>query len=125
MTQGRIHANLPSRDFDATAAFYERLGFDVTYRGGDWMAMARDGMVIEFFPHPELVPEDSWFSACLWHSDIDMVFEEWSNLGISTEAPGFPRISGKPFVLDGPLRLFCVHDPDGSLWRVLEQEGET
>ena len=33
----RITANLPSRDFAATIAFYGKLGFGVRFQGPDWL----------------------------------------------------------------------------------------
>ena len=61
----RVTANLPSRDFDATVAFYGRMGFSVAYRDDHWMILTRAGLEIEFFPHPEVDPYYSWFSACV------------------------------------------------------------
>lgn len=46
--------NLPSRDFDATVAFYERLGFRLRFRDTGWMILEREGLVLEFLRHPEL-----------------------------------------------------------------------
>ena len=115
-----ITANLPARNFDETEQFYARLGFERLYRGDNWMIMARDGMWIEFFPHPELKPEDSWFSACLRLPTIDAIHAEWLALGLSTGNEGFPRIAATAFTLEGAPRMFTLLDVNGSLWRVLE-----
>jgi catechol 2,3-dioxygenase-like lactoylglutathione lyase family enzyme len=119
MNHDRITANLPSKDFEATEAFYNRLGFATDYRGDGWMILSRDGMAVEFFPHPELDPKESWFSASMRLSAIDALHAEWSALGIAKDGGSFPRI-GSPFVLEGAPRMFTLHDSDGSLWRVLE-----
>ncbi|MFT5199824.1 MAG: catechol 2,3-dioxygenase-like lactoylglutathione lyase family enzyme [Planctomycetota bacterium] len=119
MNHDRITANLPSRDFEATEAFYARLGFATEYRGDGWMILNRDGMHVEFFPHPELNPKESWFSASMRLCEIDALHAEWSALGIAKDGPDFPRI-GSPIVLDGSPRMFTLLDPDGSLWRVME-----
>lgn len=62
--------NLPSRDFDATVAFYERLGFRLRFRDTGWMILEREGLVLEFLRHPELDPLTSWFSCCLRLDDL-------------------------------------------------------
>lgn len=66
----RITANLPSRDFAATAAFYARLGFEVAYRDDGWMIVERG--------HAALVPQESCFSACVRVRDLDGLFAQWS-----------------------------------------------
>ncbi|WP_371226595.1 bleomycin resistance protein [Roseovarius sp. 2305UL8-3] len=115
-----ITANLPARDFGETQAFYHRLGFETLYRGDNWMIMTWHGHWLEFFPHPDLDPADSWFSACLRIADIDALHMEWAKLGLIVKE-GFPRLGDSPFELGGDVpRMFTLHDPNGSLWRVLE-----
>lgn len=48
--------NLPSRDFDSTAAFYERLGFGIVFRDAGWMILQRGDLMLEFFAHPGRPP---------------------------------------------------------------------
>ncbi|WP_324753568.1 bleomycin resistance protein [Roseovarius sp. Pro17] len=125
MTSDRITANLPSRDFDITEQFYGTLGFQTVYRGERWMILARKGMEVEFFPHPDLDASGSWFSACMRLNDIDAVQAEWLDKGIATQGDAFPRMGAAPIVLGGDApRMFTLHDPDGSLWRVLDN-GDT
>ncbi|GHL45048.1 hypothetical protein ECZU28_50430 [Escherichia coli] len=50
--------NLPSRDFDSTAAFYERLGFGIVFRDAGWMILQRGDLMLEFFAHPGLDPRE-------------------------------------------------------------------
>ena len=121
MTSGRITANLPSRDFDSTEAFYARLGFAQVFRNASWMILTRNGMQVEFFPHPDLKPSESWFSACLRINDIDALHDGWSRPGLSTDETAMPRLTA-PFLLPDGLRMFALVDPDGSLWRVIETE---
>lgn len=111
--------NLPSRDFDATAAFWGRLGFKITYRDAGWMILARDKMVVEFFPHPDLQPAQSWFSACLRVDQLDAWHQEWLALGLPGDDGGIPRLTD---ILHRPPvpRMFALIDPDGSLIRVLQ-----
>lgn len=116
----RATPNLPSRDFDATEAFYARLGFERRYRDAGWMILSRGAAVVEFFPHPRLAAGQSWFSACLRAPEIEPLFAEWSDLGLSRNPRDIPRLTGIERVgRDGP-RLFALVDPDGSLWRVIE-----
>jgi len=66
-----ITANLPAKDFDETETFYRRLGFQVGFRDEGWMIISRGPLEIEFFPHPDLNPWESWFSACVRVDDVD------------------------------------------------------
>jgi catechol 2,3-dioxygenase-like lactoylglutathione lyase family enzyme len=117
----RITANLPSRDFAATIAFYGRLGFAVEYHGADWLILSRGPLELEFFSHPEILPAESWFSACLRCDDPDSLLAEWRALGLPSDQGAIPRLTdmSKP---DHAPRLFALVDPDGSLLRVLENE---
>ncbi|MAY86986.1 MAG: bleomycin resistance protein [Pseudooceanicola sp.] len=121
MTHARITANLPSRDFDRTEAFYHRLGFETRFRNDGWMILALGETQIEFFPHPELVVQDSWFSACLRCGDIDALHAQFSKANLPTDDHSIPRLTS-PFELDDAPRMFALIDEDGSLWRVLEDE---
>lgn len=119
MTTGKITANLPSRDFERTETFYHALGFQTIYRGDGWMILALDGMMIEFFPHPDLNPKDSWFSASLRLPDIDAQHSQWTALDHWTQNDA-PRLTEAMQAKDDAPRMFAMIDPDGSLWRVME-----
>lgn len=58
-------ANLPARSFHETASFYGALGFSVVFRNEGWTILHRGDLEIELFPHPDLDPTTSWFSACV------------------------------------------------------------
>jgi hypothetical protein len=119
MTTGKITANLPSRDFGRTETFYHALGFQTIYRGDGWMIVDLNGMRVEFFPHPDLKPKDSWFSASLRLPGIDTQHSQWSALDHWTQnAP--PRLIQPMQAKDDAPRMFAMIDPDGSLWRVME-----
>lgn len=118
----RVTANLPSRDFDQTVAFYGRLGFAVAYRDAGWLILARDTLMLEFFPHPELDPYASWFSACLRLDDPDKMLAEWQNLGLSSDHRAIPRLTGFVPASGGAPRMFALIDPDGSLLRVIDNQ---
>lgn len=119
MASDRITANLPSRDFDRTAEFYAMLGFDTAFRDDGWMILARGAMELEFFPHTELDPAASWFSACIRVDDPDALQIEWSALDLPPDPMGRPR--AMTFVGgDGAPRFFPLIDADGSLLRCLD-----
>lgn len=115
----RVTANLPARDFDATEAFYGRMGFATKYRDESWMILTRGPMELEFFPHPELDPFASWFSACIRVDDLDGLYREWTGLDLPDDPRSIPRITP---IMDRPPvpRMFALIDADGSLLRVLD-----
>ncbi|MBU6372089.1 MAG: VOC family protein [Alphaproteobacteria bacterium] len=111
-----VTANLPARDFDETVAFYERLGFEVEFRDAGWMILSRGALEIEFFPHPDLVPADSWFSACVRVADVDALHRAWSAAGLpDTGVPRMTAPKDEPF----GMRMFALIDPNGSLLRCM------
>lgn len=112
----RITANLPARDFDETARFYAPLGFDVGFRDASWMILARNSLEMEFFPHPDLVPEESWFSACVRIHDLDALYAQWRPV-VGAEQ-GIPRTT-PPAPIGHDLRMFALIDCNGSLLRCL------
>ncbi|AUH34121.1 bleomycin resistance protein [Paracoccus tegillarcae] len=111
-----VTANLPSRDFTATEAFYGRLGFTRSFRDEGWMILNRDQTIIEFFPHPELDPATSWFSACFRTDDLNALLQDYAAIGLPSD--GIPRLTGLQRITDD-LRMFAVIDLDGSLIRCI------
>lgn len=116
----RITANLPARDFAATSAFYGRLGFTETFRDEGWMILRRGDLVLEFFPHPEVDPWSSWFSACIRVDNPDALLEDWrQSSGLPSDHKAIPRLTG--FFKHGQApRMFALVDLDGSLLRVID-----
>jgi hypothetical protein len=115
----RATPNLPSRDFDATEAFWGGLGFVRAWRDADWMILRRGPLEVEFFPHPALDPATSWFSACLRLDDIDALHAEWSALGLSAAPGALPRLT-PPAARPPAPRMFALVDPDGSQLRCID-----
>ncbi|MEO0462138.1 MAG: bleomycin resistance protein [Pseudomonadota bacterium] len=113
--------NLPSRDFDATKAFYGKLGFERTYRDDGWMILKRGGLVLEFFPHPELDPLTSWFSCCLRLEDLDTMVGAITAAGVPVSNQGHPRIH-LPAIEPSGLRIGYLNDLDGTLVRLIEDD---
>lgn len=113
--------NLPSRDFDATEAFYGKLGFVRSYRDGGWMILKHGKLVLEFFPHPELDPLSSWFSCCMRLEDLDEVVEEITAAGVPVTNQGCPRIH-LPTIEPSGLRIGYLNDLDGTLIRLIQND---
>lgn len=111
--------NLPSRDFDATLAFYAPLGFAKRYRDEDWMILERGSVMLEFFPHPELDPWTSWFSCCIRFDDVDAFTEVCRAAGVPEAPTGQPRLNAARRMPWGG-RMGALVDPDGSLVRLLD-----
>ena len=122
MPGDRITANLPSRDFAATAAFYAALGFAPTYRSDGWMILTRGPLEVEFFPSPDLDPFASNASACVRVDDLDGLLSTWESAGLPDNPRDIPRLTGI-VKHPGVPRLFALVDLDGSLLRVLENGG--
>jgi catechol 2,3-dioxygenase-like lactoylglutathione lyase family enzyme len=116
VVRDRVTANLPARSFEQTARFYGALGFAVAFRDAGWMILRSGELEVEFFPHPELDPAISWFSACVRVADPDALHRRWSDAGLPPA--GIPRLTSPQ---DEPFgaRMFALVDPDGSLLRCL------
>ena len=115
----RAAANLSSRDLDKTEAFYTALGFRTGFKDDGWMIMERGELQLEFFPHAELDPRTSCFSACLRVDDLDALHAAFSKAGLPTDCWSVPRID-TPQVMPFGLRMFHVIDLDGSLLRCID-----
>lgn len=116
-------ANLPSRDFEATCAFYSRLGFSETYRDGGWMILNRGEVLLEFFPFPDLKPAESSFGCCLRLDDVDDFYRVCLEAGLPESTRGFPRLHPPRWEQSG-LRIGALLDPDGTLLRLVENPGQ-
>lgn len=111
--------NLPSRDFEATSKFYSRLGFEVRWCDEAWMILSRGSLVLEFFPHPNLNPRESWFSCCLRLNDLDAFYQECLGIGLPETSVGRPRLHAPKLEQSG-MRIGALIDPDGSLIRLVQ-----
>ncbi len=115
----RVTANLPSRDLDKTAAFYEGLGFTVGFKDEGWMILRRGPLELEFFPMSELDPKASWFSACFRVDDLDGLYAQFKKAGLPDNCCDTPRLN-PPQTEEHGLRMFALVDPDGSLIRCID-----
>ena len=112
---------LPSRDFDSTAAFYERLGFGIVFRDAGWMILQRGDLMLEFFAHPGLDPLASWFSCCLRLDDLAEFYRQCKSVGIQETSSGYPRIHA-PELQEWGGTMAALVDPDGTLLRLIQNE---
>ena len=107
---------LPSRDVNATVAFYRRLGFEGgVHSHGDYAILARGTLELHFFTHSELRPEESSAGCYLRVIDVDSIYRAFSAAGLPRQ--GIPRVDA---LQDKPwgLREFAVVDADGNLLRI-------
>jgi len=108
----RVVAIVPSSDLDASEAFYQRLGFEVTSDHGRYRILA-DGRgwhlhLNQMEGWPENV-EDNPFGLYLYVEDVDAVADRVRELIIEKGAP-----HRKPW---GTYE-FAVSDPSGTLVRI-------
>jgi hypothetical protein len=110
----RATPNLPSRDFDVTSAFYANFGFEEGWRDDGWMILKRGNSTLEFFPHRDLKPSDSWFSCCLRLDDLAAFYSACLEVGVPEQCCGHPRVQ-PPRLEENGLTIAALIDPDGTL----------
>jgi hypothetical protein len=110
--------NLPSRELATTSAFYGRLRFAQAFRDETWMILAREGVVLEFFPFADVDPAASSFGCCLRLDDVDAFYGECLAAGLPEATTGFPRLHPPRLEASG-LRIGALLDPDGTLLRLI------
>ena len=119
----RITANMPSRDFAKTREFYSRLGFEDRFVSDGWMVLGQGDQTIEFFPHPNLNPKESWFSTYFRTGTLDALLEKFQSANLSTDPKAIHRLTGIETIENGP-RIFHFVDLDGTLVRCIEDFDE-
>lgn len=115
--------NLPSRQFEATVAFYGKLGFEVGYRSEGWLIMERGGLTLEFFPYADLDPSTSSFGCCLRLDALDLFVAQCRTARIEEKATGWPRLHS-PRIEPSGIRIAYLVDPDGTLLRLIENPAD-
>jgi catechol 2,3-dioxygenase-like lactoylglutathione lyase family enzyme len=109
---------LPARDFEATARFYEALGFTVVsqYQPPDAYLILRRGEVeLHFFPYADLDPAASYAGCYIRTPDVETWFAAAQRAGLPQA--GIPRLVPLADRSWG-MREFAVVDPNGSLLRI-------
>jgi len=109
---------LPSRDFAVTEAFYGKLGFTRVFHDAGWLILKRGAMEVEFFRHQDLIPADSWFSACVRVDELALLRDAWQAADLGPDPMGRAR----DLKIDGgePPSYFALIDCDGSLLRCID-----
>ncbi|MGI9073898.1 MAG: VOC family protein [Bryobacteraceae bacterium] len=113
----RTTPNLPSRDLDATAEFYAKLGFLPVFKDGGWMILRRGPLEIEFFPYVEIDPWSTIANCCIRVADLDQLHEDFARADLP--AQGIPRLT-PPVDQPWGMREFALVDLDGNLLRCLQ-----
>ena len=111
--------NLPSRDFEVTSGFYQRLGFSESWRDRGWMILKRGTVALEFFPYAELDPLQNYTGCCLRLDDMASFYGEALACGIPEASAGMPRLKPPAMETSG-LTIAYLVDPDGSLIRLIQ-----
>ena len=112
---------LPSRDLNATLAFYERLGFEnAGAPPAEWnyLIIRRGGVQLHFYADASVDPLRTASSCYLYTEDADALYEAWNAIGVPSDPTTGSRLQGPPIQTDYGLREFALVDPSGNLIRV-------
>lgn len=115
---------LPCQSIDATLAFYQALGFAVTYRQSrpnTYAAIARGDIELQFFVLKALAPEDNFSTCYVLTGAVDDLYQAFTHglresLG-KLPIRGLPRINPIKDMRYG-VRQFIVIDPAGNHIRI-------
>ena len=110
---------MPSRDLVATAAFYERLGFEQTglWPGEYLIVHARRGGAAFLLARRELDPWSSDAGCYVYVEDADALYRRVACARLC-RAMAFRGCTGRRTTRDYGLREFALVDPDGNLLRI-------
>lgn len=117
----RATPNLPSGDFARTSDFFVRIGFAEAYRDDGWMILVRGALQLEFFLWPEVDPATSAAGSCLRLDDLDDFYADCVAAGLPEQREGWPRLH-PPRVEPWGGRVGALIDPDGTLYRLIQNE---
>lgn len=115
----RAVPNLPSRDYDVTIAFYGAFGFEPLYRDAGWLILRCGDLELEFFPFPDLVPEQSSFMCSIRVDDVDALYDRIARAGVIEASVGRPRLHPVRTQAWGGRVGFLI-DPDGTQLQLVE-----
>ena len=115
---------LPCRSIDEQLAFYEALGFEVTYRQkapNVFASVQRGPIELQFFVLKGYPPTDNYSTCYILTSDVDGLYTAFRNglkawLG-RVPSRGIPRIGALGNMSYG-VRQFVMTDPGGNMIRI-------
>ena len=115
---------LPCRSIDDQIAFYESLGFEVTYRQkapNVYAAVQRGAIELHFFVLKGYEPADSYSTCYVLVSDVDGLYTDF-RVGLKRAlgripSRGIPRI-GPVRDMSYGVRQFLMTDPGGNIIRI-------
>lgn len=115
---------LPCRSIDDQIAFYESLGFEVTYRQkapNVYASVQRGGIELHFFVMKGYDPAGSYSSCYVMVDDIDPLYADFrAGLKLALgriPTRGIPRIGALRDMSYG-VRQFLMTDPGGNIIRI-------
>lgn len=117
----RAVPNLPSRDLDATIAFYGGFGFEPTYRDDGWLILRRGDLLLEFFLHPGVAPEASSFMCSIRVDDVDALYRQIRASGVIESSVGAPRLHPVTVQPWGQRAAFLI-DPAGTQLHLIQND---
>jgi hypothetical protein len=115
---------LPCRSIDDQLAFYESLGFEVTYRQkapNAYASVQRGAIELQFFVLKGYEPANSYSTCYVLVSDVDTLYADFRDglkrsLG-RVPTRGIPRIGALGDMSYG-VRQFLLTDPGGNIIRI-------
>jgi hypothetical protein len=115
---------LPCRSIDDQIAFYEALGFEVTYRQkapNVYASVQRGAIELHFYVMKGYEPADSYSTCYVLVSDVDRLYTDFRaglkrSLG-RVPSRGIPRIGALKDMSYG-VRQFLMTDPGGNIIRI-------
>lgn len=119
LTRDSATANLPSRDFDRTAAFYNKIGFTVTYRDQHAMRITRRDINIEFFTNTPIEPLSTHVRCSMRLADLNAFYGACKGAGIPESRTGYPRIQ-PPQRESGGETVAELIDTEGNRLRLIQ-----
>jgi catechol 2,3-dioxygenase-like lactoylglutathione lyase family enzyme len=112
-----VRAFLPTRDFNASKAFYETLGFEKAFDGDVAIFRAgRGGFILQRFY------DEGWANNCMMQLVVDDLDAWWAHVETLTLSKRFGvRPPRAPAVQPWGLRVAYIFDPVGVLWHIVER----
>lgn len=113
--KGIQHIGIPTRHFEETKAFYEKLGFEAVHEpdpekvGQRIMFLQLQDLVLEFYEDEETRRDGAINHIAMDCSDIEAAYEEAGKLGLRIVSKG---IEALPCWKNG-IRFFIFEGPNG------------